>query len=59
MKKQFTSMKSFIHEITFPNGKQVKTNVLNVFLMSGIIGAFVWIADFTAMSLVDMLLNAF
>lgn len=53
-------MKSFIEftkQITFPSKKQLVTNLLNVAMFSAIIGAFVCIADYAALSVVQLLLS--
>lgn len=59
MKKQITALRSFWNEITFPNQKQVLTNLTNVFLASTIIGAFVCAADFVSVTAVEILINVF
>lgn len=59
MKKQITALRSFWNEITFPNRKQVLTNLTNVFLSGAIIGAFVCAADFVSVTTVEILINVF
>lgn len=59
MNKQITSLKAFFHEITFPGRKQVRKNTTDVLLTGLIIGAFICIADFIAVTGVEMLLSVF
>lgn len=55
MKETILSLK----KITFPGPRAVRKNTVNVLLMSAIIGAFVCLADFVAVTAVEMLLATF
>ena len=55
----FREMKSELKKVTWPNKETVAKNTGTVLLCSVVIGAFIWIFDFVAVSAVQMILNVF
>ena len=55
----FREMKSELKKVVWPNKETVAKNTGTVLLCSVVIGAFIWIFDFVAVSAVQMLLNVF
>ena len=55
----FREMKSELKKVVWPNKKTVMKNTGTVLLCSVVIGAFIWIFDFVAVSAVQMILNVF
>ena len=52
-------MKSELKKVVLPNKDTVAKNTGTVLLCSVVIGAFIWIFDFVAVSAVQMILNVF
>ena len=57
--KYFRELKSELKKVVWPNRKTVLKNTGTVLLCSLVIGAFIWIFDFVAVSAVQMILNVF
>ena len=55
----FREMKSELKKVVWPNKKTVVKNTATVLLCSLVIGACIWIFDFAAMSVVDIILSVF
>ena len=55
----FREMKSELKKVVWPNKETVEKNTGTVLLCSVVIGAFIWIFDFVAVSAVQMILNVF
>ena len=55
----FREMKSEMKKVVWPNKETVAKNTGTVLLCSVVIGAFIWIFDFVAVSAVQMILNVF
>ena len=55
----FREMKSELKKVVWPNKETVAKNTGTVLLCSVVIGAFIWIFDFVAVSAVKMILNVF
>ena len=55
----FREMKSELKKVVWPNKKTVLKNTGTVLLCSLVIGACIWIFDFAAVSVVDLILNLF
>ena len=55
----FREMKSELKKVVWPNKKTVTKNTGTVLLCSLVIGACIWIFDFAAVSVVDLILNLF
>ena len=55
----FREMKSELKKVVWPNKKTVVKNTGIVLLCSLVIGACIWIFDFAAVSVVDLILNLF
>ena len=55
----FREMKSELKKVVWPNKKTVLKNTATVLLCSLVIGACIWIFDFAAMSVVDIILSVF
>ena len=55
----FREMKSELKKVVWPNKETVAKNTGTVLLCSVVIGAFIWIFDFVAVSAVQMILNVF
>ena len=55
----FREMKSELKKVVWPNKETVAKNTGTVLLCSVVIGAFIWIFDFVAVSAVQMVLNVF
>ena len=55
----FREMKSELKKVVWPNKQTVLKNTGTVLLCSVVIGAFIWIFDFVAVSAVLMILNVF
>ena len=55
----FREMKSQLKKVVWPNKETVAKNTGTVLLCSVVIGAFIWIFDFVAVSAVQMILNVF
>ena len=55
----FREMKSELKKVVWPNEETVAKNTGTVLLCSVVIGAFIWIFDFVAVSAVQMILNVF
>ena len=55
----FREMKSELKKVVWPNKKTVLKNTGTVLLCSLVIGACIWIFDFAAMSVVDIILSVF
>ena len=55
----FREMKSELKKVVWPNKETVAKNTGTVLLCSVVIGAFIWICDFVAVSAVQMILNVF
>ena len=55
----FREMKSELKKVVWPNKETVAKNTGTVLLCSVMIGAFIWIFDFVAVSAVQMILNVF
>jgi len=55
----FREMKSELKKVVWPNRQSVLKNTGTVLLCSLVIGAFIWIFDFVAVSAVDVILNVF
>ena len=52
-------MKSELKKVVWPSKQTVVKNTGTVLLCSAIIGAFIWVFDFAALSLVQMILSVF
>ena len=52
-------MKSELKKVVWPSKQTVVKNTGTVLLCSAIIGAFIWVFDFAAVSLVQMILSVF
>ena len=55
----FREMKSELKKVVWPNKKTVLKNTGIVLMCSLAIGACIWIFDFAAVSVVDLILNLF
>ena len=55
----FREMKRELKKVVWPNKETVAKNTGTVLLCSVVIGAFIWIFDFVAVSAVQMILNVF
>ena len=55
----FREMKSELKKVVWPNRQMVVKNTGTVLLCSLVIGAFIWIFDFAAVSLVQIILSLF
>ena len=55
----FREMKSELKKVVWPNKETVAKNTGTVLLCSVVIGAFIWIFDFVAVSAVLMILNVY
>ena len=55
----FREMKSELKKVVWPNKETVAKNTGTVLLCFVVIGAFIWIFDFVAVSAVQMILNVF
>ena len=55
----FREMKSELKKVVWPTKQTVAKNTGTVLLCSLLIGAFIWIFDFVAVSAVDLILNLF
>ena len=55
----FREMKSELKKVVWPNKKTVLKNTGTVLLCSLVIGACIWIFDFAAVSVVELILNLF
>jgi len=55
----FREMKSELKKVVWPSRQTVMKNTGTVLLCSVIIGAFIWVFDFGAVSLVQMILSFF
>ena len=55
----FREMKSELKKVVWPNRQTVTKNTGTVLLCSLLIGACIWVFDFAAVSLVQMILSAF
>ena len=55
----FREMKSELKKVTWPNQKTVVKNTGTVLLCSLLIGAFIWIFDGVAYSLIQAILSLF
>lgn len=55
----FREMKSELKKVVWPNKQTVVKNTGTVLLCSAIIGVFIWVFDFAAVSLVQMILSVF
>ncbi len=55
----FREMKSELKKVVWPSRQTVMKNTGTVLLCSAIIGAFIWVFDFAAVSLVQMILSVF
>ena len=53
----FREMKSELKKVVWPNKKTVLKNTGTVLLCSLVIGACIWIFDFAAISVVEMILK--
>ena len=53
----FREMKSELKKVVWPNKKNVLKNTGTVLLCSLVIGACIWIFDFAAISVVEMILK--
>ena len=57
--KWFREMKSELKKVVWPNRQTVTKNTGTVLLCSLLIGACIWVFDFAAVSLVQMILSFF
>ena len=55
----FREMKSELKKVVWPNKKTVLKNTGTVLLCSLVIGACIWVFDFAAVSVVELILNLF
>lgn len=55
----FREMKSELKKVVWPNKQTVLKNTGTVLLCSVVIGACIWVFDFVAVSVVQMILNVF
>ena len=55
----FREMKSELKKVVWPNKKTVLKNTGIVLLCSLVIGACIWIFDFAAASVIDLILSLF
>ena len=55
----FREMKSELKKVVWPNKKTVLKNTGTVLLCSLVIGACIWVFDFAAVSVVQMILKVF
>ena len=55
----FREMKSELKKVVWPNKKTVLKNTATVLLCSLAIGACIWIFDYAAMTVVDVILSVF
>ena len=55
----FREMKSELKKVVWPNRQTVAKNTGTVLLCSLLIGVFIWVFDFAAVSLVQMILSIF
>ena len=55
----FREMKSELKKVVWPNKKTVLKNTGTVLMCSLAIGACIWIFDFAAVSVVELILNLF
>ena len=55
----FREMKSELKKVVWPHKKTVLKNTGTVLLCSLVIGVCIWIFDFAAVSVVQMILNVF
>ncbi len=55
----FREMKSELKKVVWPSRQTVMKNTGTVLLCSVIVGAFIWVFDFAAVSLVQMILSVF
>ncbi|MCI9348556.1 MAG: preprotein translocase subunit SecE [Oscillibacter sp.] len=55
----FREMKSELKKVVWPNRQTVTKNTGTVLLCSLLIGACIWVFDFAAVSLVQMILSFF
>ena len=55
----FREMKSELKKVVWPNKQTVVKNTGTVLLCSLLIGVFIWVFDFAAVSLVQMILSIF
>lgn len=55
----FREMKSELKKVVWPNKQTVLKNTGTVLLCSVVIGACIWVFDFVAVSVVQMILSVF
>ena len=55
----FREMKSELKKVVWPNKKTVLKTTGTVLLCSLVIGACIWVFDFAAVSVVELILNLF
>ena len=55
----FREMKSELHKVVWPSGKETMKNTGTVLLCSVIVGAFIWIFDAVALQAVKALIGLF
>lgn len=55
----FREMKSELKKVVWPSKQDVLKNTGTVLLCSALIGVFIWVFDFVAVSAVQMILNVF
>ena len=55
----FREMKSELHKVVWPSGKETMKNTGTVLLCSVIVGAFIWIFDAVAVLAVNTLIGLF
>ena len=55
----FREMKSELKKVVWPNKQTVIKNTGTVLLCSAVIGAFIWVFDCGAVSLVQLILSVF
>ena len=55
----FREMKSELKKVVWPNKQTVLKNTGTVLLCSLVIGACIWVFDFAAVSVVELILNLF
>ena len=55
----FREMKSELHKVVWPSGKETMKNTGTVLLCSLIVGAFIWIFDAVAVLAVNTLIGLF
>ena len=55
----FREMKSELHKVVWPSGKETMKNTGTVLLCSLVVGAFIWIFDAVAVLAVNTLIGLF